>query len=411
MSILFGHPGGNANSFQAALAHWERGRLAAFCISWLPTPREVRFLEKVPGLQGWIPRLRRRSFEPLLNAPRIEDRLGEWRRLARRMARGKQPGGEWFAYEANDWLMSTMRRHVSRPDVTAVHAYEDCSLWSFEEAKRLGKQCIYDMPIGYYPAWQEIHRMLLRQYADWLPPHGMTISAFVRPEQKVAEMQLADLVLAPSRFVEQTIHKFMDKEVRLAPYGVDLQQWHPAEEEQPRESTPLRFLFAGHISVRKGLPLLLEAWRRADLRDARLELVGSWHLSEHCRADLPASVSYLGHRSPEGLRQAYQQADVFVFPSYFEGCALVVLEALACGLPVLASDASGAADSIDESCGRIFPAGDLEMLIEQLRDFAKRRDELPAMKRAARLKAEQRTWEHYRSRVAAAVEPLVGVGV
>jgi hypothetical protein len=45
--------------------------------------------------------------------------------------------------------MATMQRECHRTSVTAVHAYEDCSLLQFREAKRLGKACIYDMPIGY----------------------------------------------------------------------------------------------------------------------------------------------------------------------------------------------------------------------------------------------------------------------
>ena len=46
--------------------------------------------------------------------------------------------------------MRTMARECHRSTVKAVHAYEDCSLWQFLEAKRLGKACIYDMPICYY---------------------------------------------------------------------------------------------------------------------------------------------------------------------------------------------------------------------------------------------------------------------
>lgn len=409
MSVLIGHPGGNPNSHHAALAYWERDRLAAFCVPWMPTPTQMRLLRAVPGLHGHAARLSRRSFGPLLDAPRIEGKAFEWLRLARRLSSGARYRDERLSYEANDWLMNTMRRHVSEPNVSAIHAYEDCALWSFEEARRLGKPCIYDMPIGYYPAWQELQQTLLRRYADWLPPSGMQESRFVRPQQKVAEMELADLVLVPSRFVQRTIQQYTDKEVRLAPYGVDLERWRPAERPTPRESSPLRFLFAGHISVRKGLPLLFDAWRQAGLRDAQLKLVGSWHLSQRALHELPSNVSYLGHRSPSGLRQAYQEADVFVFPSYFDGYGLVILEAMACGLPVVASDAGGAADFVDQDCGRIFPAGDIGTLVEQLRELAERRDELGQMQRASRLKAEQMTWENYRQCVSQAVEPLLGV--
>lgn len=402
MTVLFGHPTGNPNSFHAALAHWERGRLEAFCLPWMPTPRQLRVMSAMPGVRRFVPRLSRRCFEPLLNAPRIEGKLGEWRRMAQRVARGNRPGGERLSYQANDWLMNTMSRNCQRPAVTAVHAYEDCSLWSFQHAKRLGKACIYDMPIGYYPAWEDTQTRLMREFADWMPADAPGPSPFVRPQQKIEEMALADVVLAASSFTLSTIQRFISKDVRVAPYGIDTDVWRPLGE--PRPTGPLRFLYAGHISIRKGLPLLMQAWRRAALRDAVLDLVGSWQLADARKAELPPGVSYRGHCSPSELRQRYQTADVFVFPSYFEGYGLVLGEAMACGLPVLASDATAAVDMCDDSCGQVFPSGDLEALVDRLRFFDQNRDRLPEMKAAARRRAESLTWDAYRSKVSAAVE-------
>jgi hypothetical protein len=57
---------------------------------------------------------------------------------------------DWLSNRANDWLMRTMTRECRHLSVRAVHSYEDCALWRFVEAKRFGKACIYDMPIGYY---------------------------------------------------------------------------------------------------------------------------------------------------------------------------------------------------------------------------------------------------------------------
>jgi len=49
--VLFGHPTGNPNSLHAALSHFESGRLEAFCVSWLPTEREIAFLIRLPGIE------------------------------------------------------------------------------------------------------------------------------------------------------------------------------------------------------------------------------------------------------------------------------------------------------------------------------------------------------------------------
>ncbi len=402
MSILFGHPSGNPNSHHAALAHFESGRLEAFCVPWMPSARALDFLQSFAPLGSMARRLARRRFAALEDAPKVQGRAGEWGRLLRR-AFGL--GDERLSYEANDWLMRTMRRECGRPALTAVHSYEDCSLLQFEEARRRGKACIYDMPIGYYPAWEKTQAALARKYADWLPAGGLPSSRFARPEQKRAEMDLADLVLVPSSFVEKTILEIHPhKRVARAAYGVDLEFWRPGA--RGSKSGPLRFVYAGQISLRKGIPLLLSAWEAAGLHDAELELVGTWQLAENRREALPRGVTWRPPCSRDGLRERLQAADVFVFPSFFEGFALALLEALACGLPVLATDVTDA-EALPADCGRLLPIGDIDAMVEGLRWFNLHREALPAMCSAARRQSEGFSWGNYRRRVSDSVAPFV----
>src|ERR1700684_2474731 len=101
MSILFGHPTGNPNSHHAALAHLEAGRLEAFCVSWMPSSFVLDLLDLVDLSKTMARRLRRRRFCRLANAPLIQGRIGEVRRLLTRVS-GR--GDEALSYEANDWL-------------------------------------------------------------------------------------------------------------------------------------------------------------------------------------------------------------------------------------------------------------------------------------------------------------------
>jgi alpha-maltose-1-phosphate synthase len=308
--------------------------------------------------------------------------------------------------QGNRWLMRTMARECHRSTVTAVHAYEDCSLWQFMEAKRLGKACVYDMPICYYPAREKTQAELQQKYPDWLPPNWSPTIHDMPQEQKRQEMTLADLTLVPSRYAEATIREFYPhKNIARASYGVDAEFWTPGLINRP--AGPLRFIYAGHASLRKGTPLLIEAWSKADLRDAELALVGPWILADSKRRSLPPGIKWFPPCSSQALRDRYRESDVFVFPSFAEGFGLVLLEAMACGLPAIASEATIGPEIITADSGFITPTGDLDRLVDLLRWFDRHRDELPAMGREARAQAARWTWSRYRALVTEAVSKLV----
>jgi glycosyltransferase involved in cell wall biosynthesis len=398
MTVLVGHPTGNPNSHNAALAYFEAGVLECYCVPWMPSMKTIGAFTSVPPFRPLAQRLARRHVSSLAHIPKVQGRVGEaWRLLMRvlEVANG-------HSEQANRWLMRTMARECHRASVTAVHAYEDCSLLPFVEAKRLGKACVYDLPTCYYPAWQRTKAELSRHYADWLPAEEFDAGDLIRMEHKRQEMELADLVLVASHFVEDTVREFHpQKEIAKAPYGVDLEFWTPAPASKP--CRPLRFIYAGQVSVRKGVPLLIDAWKKAALNDAELLLVGLWQLAEVKRISLPPSIQWLPPCSPQALRDRYWESDIIVFPSFSDGFGLVLLEGMACGLPAIASRASGGPELITPNCGRIFTTGELDCLLEIFRWFDRNRHEIPQMSRAARAQAERCPWENYRGLVTQAV--------
>jgi alpha-maltose-1-phosphate synthase len=402
MSILFGHPTGNPNSHHAALAHLEAGLLECLCVPWMPSTATIRMLSLIQPLRPYAKRLARRQFAPLSHVPKVQGRVGE---ICRLLMWASGLGSYLPVDQANRWLMRTMARECHRSTVRAVHGYEDCSLWQFMEARRLGKACVYDMPMCYYSAWEKTQAELHRRYPDWLPPNWRPTDHDRRLEQKRQEMMLADLTLVPSGYAEATIREFYPyKDIVRAPYGVDAEFWAPAPIDKP---AGLRFIYAGQVSLRKGIPLLIEAWSKAQLRDAKLALVGSWILADSKRRSLPPGIKWFPPCSPQALRDQYRSSDVFVFPSFAEGFGLVLLEAMACGLPAIASEASVGPEIITAGCGFISPMGDLDRLVELLRWFDRHRDELPAMSREARAQAARSTWSNYRRLLTVAVSKFV----
>ncbi len=402
MSILFGHPIGNPNSHHAALAYAEAGVLESFCVAWMPAAGTIEMMKSFRPLRRSAQRLERRRFGPLSDIQKVQGRGGEFYRLSMRAL-----GLRGYMYDqTNRWLMRTMARECHRSAVTAVHAYEDCSLWQFVEAKRLGKACIYDLPTCYYPAWEKAQAQLIQKYSDWMPTNGSLATHNLRLEQKRKEIELADLTLVASRYVESTVREFYpQKAIARIPYGIDVEFWKPRPNQ--KKSGLLRFIYAGNVTARKGVPLLIDAWSKAALRDAELSLVGSWGVAESKRRSLPPGVRWAPACSSQALRDHYRGSDVFVFPTYSDGFGLVLLEAMACGLPAIASEASIGPEIITAGSGFVAAPGDLDRMVELLKWFDQHRDELPAMSRKARAEAARSTWSNYRQSIRGAVSKLI----
>jgi glycosyltransferase involved in cell wall biosynthesis len=403
MSILLGHPTGNPNSHNAALAYLETGLLERFCVAWMPSKTTLRLMDQCGLLRPFVQRFSRRRFPPIEDAPKSQDRAGEFWRL---ILRASGLDSDRLSRQANEWLMRTMVRECRSPTVTAVHSYEDCSAEPFTEAKHLGKSCIYDLPSCYYPAWQRTIAELAERYSDWLRPDAFRSDTGNYLEQKAQEIKLADLILVASSFVENSVREFYpQKAIARIPYGVDLKFWSPGLVKT--RSDQLRFIYAGQVSARKGVPLLVEAWTKARLNNAELVMIGSWQLAEKKRQLLPHGVTWCPPCSAQALRDQFRRSDIIVFPSFSDGFGLVLLEGMGCGLAAIASEASAGPEIITQHCGRIFPTGKLDAMIDLLEWFDRHRDEVSAMGRAARVRAERWTWSNYRLALTQAVSKFV----
>lgn len=127
----------------------------------------------------------------------------------------------------------------------------------------------------------------------------------------------------------------------------------------PRREGPFRLLYCGNWSRRKGVDLLEPLMRM--LGDGFELLYTPDRDGSTGGFPVPSNARSLGRLAgPEALAQAYRLADVLVFPSRMEGLPLVPMEAMACGLPVVASDASSVTDLVlHGETGLLAPADDL----------------------------------------------------
>ncbi len=280
-------------------------------------------------------------------------------------------------------------RHIEPADVFAV--WNTWGLQSLQRAKRMG---IRTAVLRYSTDPRHSTAVLAAEHARWGFTHRPPA---VRLRRKVAELEAADAILvnsayAKSTYVQQGVADA--KVVALAGSGADPRVYVPAARHGKQ---PFRVLFVGAISLGKGVPYLLDAWRRLQWRDAELVLVGA--VGPQVRAllarDGGPGNSHLPVRMPGYVPHPvalYQSADVFVLPTLDEGSPKVVYEAMACGLPVITTPAAGSElrDGIE---GFVVPVRDAEAIaarLELLRTDERLRGE---MGRAARARAERCNWD------------------
>jgi glycosyltransferase involved in cell wall biosynthesis len=370
------------------------------------------------------------------------------------------------------------RREIESADVVVGF---DTSSWIIgERAKRAGKKFVLDQSVGHPLSRAKAVREAGGDEEMWPQAFGARLEMVSKAE--ALEHELADVVVAASSFSKKTLveNGVPEGKIRVIPYGVggeflqagaakilgtgqeargERGMGHEARGEgleaggQDMAGQPLlvtrhtshvtgsfRFLYAGYLTKRKGIDVLLSAWsalqnveqgagsreqgarkekkseaRGKGLEDkgnglealgaglAELRLVGGGERPE----PLPAGVVCLGQTPREALLGEMSEADVFVFPSLFEGFALVILEAMAAGLPVITTPNTAGPDLIENGKeGLIVPAGDANALRLAMESLLNDSERARSMGRAAHEKAKEYTWERYGERWGALVREL-----
>ncbi len=176
--------------------------------------------------------------------------------------------------------------------------------------------------------------------------------------------------------------------------GVDEQRFKRLPDVTPR---PYRVIYVSSLTRNKGVHLVIEAWRRLALRNAELWLIGAGEPP----VNSAPGVKVLGGFPQGELPRLLSQGDLFVQPSLADGFGLVVLQAMACELPVLVSDRAGAAEIVaGTDFGGVTPAGDIDALADSIEYFYRLRGDRAELGQLARRQVLARhTWPHHAARL------------
>jgi glycosyltransferase involved in cell wall biosynthesis len=218
---------------------------------------------------------------------------------------------------------------------------------------------------------------------------------------------MASHLLVASSFTRASLIENGSKSesISVVSYGVDTERYYPSAVRKNVGSNCLHLLFVGRINQRKGIKYLLEALRQFDPKEVKLTICGRVVDDLELFEPFGEQVTIRPSVSVAELVKAYQEADLFVFPSVAEGFGQVLLEALACGLPILSTTHTAAPDLIEDGVqGFVVEPRRPDLLVERISWTMTHRAELMKMAQAARARAEEFSWQRFRMESAAAVK-------
>jgi len=410
MKIAVFHPG-TQHSWQTALALQQLDRLAWYATSifYQPGRWPYRLERWLPGAAGArLAREFRRFSQPRLDpalvrtsgvaewAERLAARAG-WRALARRID-----------HFGNRRFVSQIAGELRSKQPFALWGYNGSALTSFVLARAQGRPCILDRTIGDFRTYNALMDEVAKRYGEWFLPEERQISA-AHIASDAREFALADAIVVGSAHAADTIRRHNPPEIAaklsVLPYCFDEALFADMPAPAPiAPGEPVRLLFVGQVNPRKGVHHLLEAIARIPAALATLTIVGELRVPRAVFARYADRINYLPSVPRADIPGIMAQHHLLVFPSYFEGSALSLIEALAAGMAIIQTPAAG--NGVTPKTGLMLARPDTELLHEALLNAIGDRDRLQGWRIAAQAEARRYSFVRYCENIATLLTSL-----
>jgi starch synthase len=294
---------------------------------------------------------------------------------------------------------SNFQQAISDNDIMycdVVIGFDTSSKELISRCKKYNKQFILDVSIAHSGYKDKVYNAILKQYPHWA--FALNIKPDWQIKDEDEEINKADKVVVASSFTKSTLvwagHDV--SKIIINPYGVSSTEFKPIES---KAIDKLKFVFVGLVDARKGIPLLLKVWKQLTVSNAELYLIGPISKETIAISQKEVPNVYIKGKIPfSELKKTLNEYDVMVFPSFFEGFGLVILEAMAAGLPVITTDATAGPDIIDNTEGWVIESGNEKQLSDAIKFCCENPDIVKEKSQTSRNKALQFTWDAYGER-------------
>jgi glycosyltransferase involved in cell wall biosynthesis len=283
-----------------------------------------------------------------------------------------------------------MRDQMSRRDFppgAIFYAYDTGALEIFEALRPRGVRCVLNQ-MDPNRVEVELVREEEKRWPGWALPATHVPEAFFRRREQ--EWALADRVVVNSEFSRQALIRQGVAADKLTVIPLCYEEGLPRKDDRREVSRqpPLRVLYLGRVVLRKGIQYLMEAAKLLRDEPVHFDVVGQIVISDDAVKSAPANMTFHGRANRDQAGAWYRQADIFVLPTLSDGFGLTQIEAMAHGLPVIATPNCGevVTDGVD---GFIVPPRDAISLAKALHRYLVEPELLHAQRVAALKKSEQ----------------------
>ena len=388
---------GTQHSRLTALALQQLDRLAWYATSIYPAGGlSARTL---PG------RYRQNGLDPSLV------RTGGWHEWAERAAAraGFASLAQRLDAAGNRAFADNVLRWYRADAPVALWGYNGSSERTFSHPAARGAPKILDRTVADWRTWNRCYDRIAETHGDWLTPATPRApQSLIDAEER--EYDAADRIACGSPEVAASLareSKFegIAAKTRVLPYCFDSAAFDPSTPPVPAsDNEPLKVLFVGQLSPRKGVQHVLEAAMLLSPTEVLVTLAGPLMIPRKISTKYEDRVSYAGNVARGDIPALMREHHVLVLPSYFEGSAITLLEALASGLAIIQTPQAGLGAT--QETGIVIPRPDTALLAEAIVKLSADRARLRTMRLAAQVEARRYSFGNYRAGIASLLSEM-----
>jgi glycosyltransferase involved in cell wall biosynthesis len=359
--------------------------------------RPRRLFEIIVGLL--FPAFKRKlsvKSDPEIESSKVQTRFSAF--LLQIFNRVQKKAVEESSYIDDCWQDKWVAKWIKKNKPDLVIGYEKSCLKTFTAAKKYGATTWLDL--------SQVHPNYIATLRE-IYPFFKTITGGESLFQaisrhKIAEYEVADKIFSLSQFAKSTLSQNSIDETKVVvnSLGYDPSIFYPSP-LKTINNKPLKLIYAGIITKRKGIHLLLGAINSFQSREVELILIGpkgdASYLIDTYESQI--KINYIEACAQDKLADYFREADVFVFPSYLDSWAAVVPEAMACGLPVITTNTTGASQMLSPDAGIVFEPGNKEQLKNAIQYFIDHKNIIPSMGKIASEQVKDCTWNKYQQQL------------